>query len=419
MPHNIEDIIPPSRRQSFSERSRDVAEKTSEFIIERKKNSLKNSSKTHFAYTPAVVALFVIIVAITALFVFSAARVEIIPKTNTATITTELTATASSTGTLPFSLIKIDKRAMQKIPYTGTKTVSSIAHGTITIYNTRSVAQPLIKRTRFETLNGIIFRIGDKVLVPAKHMNNPGSITVPVYADKAGSKYNIAPSFFTVPGLANTSLADTIYAKSGITMSGGVSGIVPIISSKIETQTRTMLKKALSQSLLKDISSKIPSGYTLLIGGTYTTYTDLPNSLAISTNTKLATVQEDGKITAVIFPSLALAKNVASKIIATYDGISPVFIQKPQELVMKSIDSLPNDATQAFRFSLSGPVTIVWSVNKTRIAAAVAGRSRDDAKTIISTFPSVQKAYIVLRPFWFTTFPKDPNRITVLVIQPQ
>ncbi len=417
MPHNIEDIIPPSRRQSFSERSRDVSEKTSEFIIERKKNLSKNLSKTRFAYTPAIVALFIIIVAIATLFFFSAARVEIIPKISTAIITTKLTATASSTGTLPFSLIKIDKRATQKIPYNSTKAISSIAHGTITIYNTRSVAQRLIKRTRFETLNGIIFRIKNEVLVPAKYRNNPGSITVPVYADKASSKYNIAPSFFTVPGLANTSLANAIYAKSEITMNGGTSGIMPIISNKLEKQTRITLKKVLSQSLLKGISSKIPSGYTLLPGGTYTIYTDLPNSLATSTNTKLATVQEDGKITAVIFPSLALAKNVASKIIATYDGIAPVFIQKPQDLVIKSIDSLPNDKTQMFRFSLSGPVTIVWSVNKTRIAAAVAGKSRDDAKMIIGTFPSVQKAYIVLRPFWFTTFPKDPSRIIVSVTQ--
>ncbi len=418
MSHNIEDIIPPSKRQSFSNRSRDVAEKTSEFLSEKRKEASREKlPKRKSAYTPAIIALVVIIVSIGTLLFFSGAKVEIVPNTNTAPLSTTLTATASSTGVLPFSLITIDKRATQYIPVLNTKTVTSVAQGTLTIYNTRHISQHLIIKTRFKTLKGIVFLLKKPVTIPAGHGIIPGSITVSVYASAPGNEYNIQPSFFTVPGLANTSLANKIYAKSKHTMKGGASGVVPIISSKKETQTRTALKNALAKSLFKSIALKVPTGYTFLPTAATTTYTRLPNVLA--TSTKTVGIQESAKITAVLFPSLTLAKNVASKIFPTYTGVAPVFIRNPQKLTFAPVGTFPNANTQSFRFSLSGNVTIVWLVDKTRIAAAIAGKSHKEAQTILSAFPSVRKAYLVLRPFWLNTFPKDPSKIKIMVSQPQ
>lgn len=417
MSRNIEDIIPPSRRESFSSRSRDVAEKTSEFLSEKRREaSRKQSPKKKFAYTPAIIALAVIAVSIGALFLFSGARVEIVPKSNTAPLSAKLTASASSTSTLPFSLITIDKRAVQYISATTTKTVSSVATGELTIYNTRSTSLQLIIKTRFKTLNGLVFYLRKPVTIPAGHGVVPGTVTVAVYASEPGSTYNIKPSFFSVPGLANTSLANKIYAKSKYSMKGGASGVIPIVSNAEKSQARTVLKKALAQSLLKGISSKVPSGYTFLPSAATTTYTTLQNVLATSTTHKMG-VQEEAKITAILFPSLSLAKNIASEVITTYDGVSPVYIQDPQRLTLTPLGTFPNTNTQSFRFMLSGQVTIVWSVNKAGIASAIAGKSHQEAQTIVSALPSVKKAYLVLHPFWLNTFPKDPSKINVTISQ--
>ncbi len=419
MSRNIEDIIPPSRRESFSSRSRDVAEKTSEFLSEKRREaSRKQRPKKKFAYTPAVIALVVIIVSIGALLFFSGARVEIVPKTNTAPLSAKLTATASSTGVLPFSLITIDKRAVQYISASATKKVTSVATGWLTIYNTRPASLHLIIKTRFKTLEGLVFYLKKPVTIPAGHGVVPGTITVSVYASEPGSQYNIKPSFFTVPGLANTSLANKIYGKSKSSMTGGASGVVPIVSSEKKSQAREILKKALAQSLFKDASSKVPSGYTFLPGAATTTYSTLSDVIATSTASSKMGIQEEAKITAVIFPSLPLAKNVTSEVVTTYDGVAPVYIQDPQRLTFTPLGAFPNAKTQSFRFMLSGQVTIVWFVNRTSIAASIAGKSHQEAQTIVSALPSVKKAYLVLHPFWLNTFPKDPSKINVTISQP-
>lgn len=418
MSHNIEDIIPPSKRQSFRERPRDVAEKTSEFLSEKRKETSKNKSpKRKFAYTPAIIAIGVIIISVGALLFFSGAQVEIIPNAHSAQLSTTLTATASSTSVLPFSLITIDKRATQYVPVLNTKTVTSVAQGMLTIYNTLHISQHLIIKTRFKTLKGIVFLLKKPVTIPAGHGAVPGAINVSVYATAPGSEYNIQPSFFTVPGLANTSLANKIYAKSKSSMKGGASGVVPIISNKKEIQTRIALKKALVESLHKAIIPKVPSDYTFFSNAAATTYTELPNVLA--TSTKSVGVQESAQITMVVFPSLALAKNIASEVFPTYSGVAPVFIQNSQKLIFTPLGTFPNAKTQLFRFSLSGNVTIVWLVDKTRIATAIAGKSHKEAQNILSAFPSIGKAYLVLRPFWLSTFPKDPSKIKITVSRPQ
>lgn len=419
MPHNIEDIIPPSQRKSFSARSRNVAEKTGEFLSEKRRNvSHKQLRKKKSAYAPAIIAFGVIVISVGVLLFFSGAQVEIIPRTNTTPLSAKFTATASTTGILPFSLISIDKRAVQYVVASSTKANTSVATGEITIYNTRASSLRLVIKTRFKTLGGLVFYLRKPVIIPAKRGVVPGTITVAVYASEPGSKYNIKPSFFSVPGFARTSLANKIYAKSTRPITGGASGVIPVIPDREKSQVRETLQKALEKSLLKDVSSKVPAKYTLLSNAVSTTYTALPDVIATSTNSNKVGVQEEATITAVIFLSTSLAKNITSNLVPTYDGIAPVYIKNPQVLTLTPLSTFPNIKTKSFRFMLSGQVTIVWSVDKARIASAITGKTHEEAKTIIGALPSVKKAYLVLRPFWLNTFPKDPSKIDVTISQP-
>lgn len=419
MSHNIEDIIPPSRRQSYSERSRNVAEKTSEFLSEkRRESSNKQPPKRRFAYTPAVVAIGVIIISIGVLFYFSGAEVTIVPRTNTSPLSEQFTATASSTGALPFSFITIDKRAAQYISASTTKVADSVATGEITIYNKRSASLHLIIKTRFKTLSGLVFYLRKPVTIPAGHGIIPGSITASVYASEPGNMYNVKSTFFTVPGLAGTSIANEIYAKSKSSMAGGAGGTSLGVSNKKELQVRSVLRKALEQSLTKDIASKIPTGYTFLHGAATTTYKTLPNKIATSTKNKTLMIQEEATITAILFKSTSLAKNIASKSVSKYEGIAPVYIKNPQSLIFTTLGTFPTTKTRTFRFMLSGEVTIVWLVDKNSVASSIAGKSHKEAQAVVSALPSVKGSYLVLRPFWINTFPKDPSKINVTISKP-
>jgi len=84
-------------------------------------------------------------------------------------------------------------------------------------------------------------------------------------------------------------------------------------------------------------------------------------------------------------------------------------------LTLTPVGDLPQPGVSEFAFSLSGSATILWKVEAARIAGAVAGKSRDSAKLLLTGFPEVEAAELITRPFWDTTFPEDPAKIKVTV----
>ena len=416
MRRTLEDIIPPSRRRAMAQQDRSQQEEENESMPPRERGLRPRSRGV--TYKPALIALIVIVFAIGALYFLSGARVQIDPMTNTAPLSLTLTSYASTTSSLPFAIVTIKKIASQEVANNGTKKVTQTARGTLTIYNTLPRHQKLIKNTRLSSPTGLIFRINNSVTIPAAHGIIPGSVTVPVYAAAPGSKYNIGPAPFRVPGLTGTSLENKIYAKSTSTMVGGYAGTRPTVSAKTEADARTALQSALRGDLAQSIKQqvqKISPDYILLSGAETTAFSAAPSIAASSTNK--AFVRENGVMTAVVFPRAALAKAIESHLMGSYVG-QPVTIVNPRTITLTLLNGFPNKDTQVINFTLSGNVTIAWVVNSVRIASAIAGKTRSEANDIIRTFPSVKRAYLTLRPFWVNTFPSDPTKIPVIVNKP-
>ena len=105
---------------------------------------------------------------------------------------------------------------------------ASNANGQITIINNASYSWPLVASTRFQTNEGIVFRISESVDVPPSSAGGPGKIEAFVIADAedaygqiAGERGNIGPAKFFLPGLKDSS-RDVLYAESYADMEGGV-----------------------------------------------------------------------------------------------------------------------------------------------------------------------------------------------------
>jgi len=92
----------------------------------------------------------------------------------------------------------------------------SLATGIVILHNEKDYAQPLIATTRLLSPEGILFRLKNRVTVPAN-----GTIEAEVYADVEGKTSEIGPTKFTIPGLREDVQA-FIYATSNETMHGGV-----------------------------------------------------------------------------------------------------------------------------------------------------------------------------------------------------
>jgi hypothetical protein len=395
----ITDIVPPSRRQE-----------TGPFIKETPRHKApKLPIKT------LAVVILVIAVSLGALYYFSSAKVEVTPNTVSAAIQNSFTAD-QKTGDLPYEIITSQKIASQSVTGSGTKTVTSLASGTITIYNTQSKVQKLITNTRFATTAGLIFRIHQAVTIPAGTPANPGSTKAKIYADKPGDSYNVSPTSFTIPGFDGTPLASEVTARSSDAMSGGASGTIPVVDTSTNTQAQMALIKALTPDLTASLQGEVPTGYILIPGSATTTFQELL-PVSATTTAGMIDVKEQGTITAVVFPKVALAKTIATSVAGLdYQG-EPMDLLPGTDLQLSAI-SIPDVNASSFSFTLSGTASLVYAVDPTRVAAAVAGKSRSDAETALTNYPEIKSAIIILRPFWRQSFPQDPSSINVTVVAP-
>lgn len=125
--------------------------------------------------------------------------------------------------------------------------VEAQAIGSVTIYNNWSTDQPLMATTRLLTPEGILFRIRERVDVPAgSKIEN-----IEVYADQLGASGNIGPATFSIPGLW-PGLQDKIYAESTAPMTSGLRE-ARTITQQIINETKSVLKGELINKAKKNL----------------------------------------------------------------------------------------------------------------------------------------------------------------------
>lgn len=400
----FDDILPPSRRKDGDAPAG----------LGGKGSLYPSPYPPKFPFVTIIAILLVIGASLGALSYFSSAKIEVTPDTVSAAVQGSFTANESS-GNLPYEIITAQKIASQSVQGGGMKMVKSSASGTLTIFNTQAKAQKLIANTRFATASGLIFRIHTAVTVPAGTTAKPGSITAKVYADREGPSYNVAPTSFTIPGFAGTPQANAVYARSSSPMTGGASGSVPTVDATVESETRKALTTALTPDLLASIQAQIPPGYVLLSGATDTSFQELES--APSSTTGMVDIKEQGTITAVIFPNAMLAKAIAASIAGIDYHDEPLKLVSPETLKLAASGGLPEPTAPSFSFVLTGTASLVYTVDVSRTAAMIAGKTRDEAKVALSNYhPGIKSAIMVLRPFWRQKFPQDPASISVTVV---
>ena len=194
--------------------------------------------------------------------------------------------------------------------------------------------QRLIKNTRFENPDGLIFRIKESVEVPvaekdAKGALVPGVVTAEVFADGTGEPYNIPPTRFSVPGLKGTDQFKTVYGESTLTMSGGFEGDRYIINDEELETKKQELHLELRNSLLERLKTERPSGFIVFEHAVTFTFETEP---ATSYGNSLATIKEKAYLHVPIFKEAEFAQYLAESTIAGYES-EPVRIIEPEKLV--------------------------------------------------------------------------------------
>jgi len=439
-PKKIQDIISHntrgregSRRPTFTQRlsheqktkeGRIRPRKPTRFFVHRGAGGRKYMGFVLWSI-PVFVLVFLVISFST---LFEKASLKITPRQETISVDSVFTAfREQKADALSFEVMILDGNEKKIVRATEVKQVRQKASGQIVIYNDfNSRSQRLIKNTRFETPDGLIYRIRESVVVSGQKTAGgnvvPGSIVATVYADEPGEKYNIGLTDFVVPGFRGTPRYAKFYARSKTEMNGGFVGVIKTVSQEELEGVGNELKTIVKQKLLENARTQVPDNFILFDDAVLVNFSDIQD---INEQTEVGAdtieVVQRAKLHAFIFDKENFSNYLAGMLVTGFTQDDRVIILNLTDLNFTLInkEQISPVADEEIQFSLLGNPQFIWIFDEEDLSNKLAGQSKDELKSILAQFLSIAKAEVVLRPFWKQSFPDDPRDIKVeQVIEP-
>ena len=355
-----------------------------------------------------------------ALVLFPSTSVNVTPRTqivpfDAATSFTAYPAASAAANTISYTTVSQVFEDSAVVAAGGIEHVDEKATGTITVYNEYSdTSVRLIKNTRFQSPQGLIFRIPASVDVPGKKGSTPGTIQITVFADQTGESYNIAPvEKFTLPGLKSTAdMYAGVYAKSTCAFTGVFSGDRPAVAEATLDTARSEVRGRLNEKA-QQLAKTSPEGSLAFPGLTNVVYEDLPPTAEPGGGVR---IHERATVVMPIFPANSFGQAIAQAVSADAEGQS-ISIRFADTIMASASSTLAQGemGQRPLIFGLSGQGQLIWNADKKALAEALAGREESAFQTLIEGFPAVEEARARITPFWRHTFPHDASKIKVVI----
>lgn len=382
-----------------------------------------NSLKRRRVMTTTIVATIIVVLGFLVNIFLGGAEVTVYPKVKDLSVQASFTAyTQPQTDDLGYELLKLEAVGEKQVQAKGKETVSQKAEGKIFIYNTKSTApQRLIKNTRFESKDGLIFRIKESVEVPGvtkgpKGESVPGSVVADVFADGTGEQYNLEPGRFSVPGLKGSDQFDSVYAENTSPFTGGFEGEKYLIDDQELNTAHQALQIELRDKLLGELQSQRPAGFVIFNESITFTFDSLPST---EYGDSLATIKLKARLQVPMFKESEFSEFIAKKSVPDYKD-DPVTITNPESFAFSytSATTTITDIAEysSIEFILNGTAKIVWKFDEEKLKEELLNIKKTSATQIFSSYNSISHAQAVVRPFWRTTFPNTPNEIEITTI---
>lgn len=398
-----EDFDVLKRSEFFNSKSRDFDEEYS-----KRYKKAKNKKRKFWRFVLFFIILILVLGFLFTTYLFNTTTITVNPKYKDIDATGTMLFFKSDT-ILDLATSSLSKEVLKSEP----KEVNEKATGEITIYNNYSgESQVLIKNTRFQSPDGKIFRIGDSVEVPGKIGNTPGSIKAKVSADSYGADYNISATDFTIPGFKGTARYEGFYAKSSSSMTGGISGMVQVVSKGDIENANTELKPEL-ENKLRDLTNKIyhEDYYTLynnpsnsFSDNSYTLTASNTNTFILSGNSYILSIKKD-----------TLAKMIAKESLGVdYDPMFNIKLENIEGLQFTIPEgSSVND--EIIKISVFGKVRLVWGYDENIFKKDLISKKVSEFSNIEKKYSyAILNAYLKITPFWSNSFPNSIDKIKII-----
>jgi hypothetical protein len=352
---------------------------------------------------------------------FRTTTITVVPRVHTMVFDQTKSFTAypvatAATGTLTYTVQTFDEQASDVVASKGTQHAERKASGSVTIVNEYSKDPvKLVKTTRFQTPDGLLFRAPEDITVPGMQGTSPGTITVTIVADAAGDKYNVGPTArFSLPGLKGGAMYDKVYARSTAAFSGGFSGDEPAVEDAVKSSTLAALKARLQDKVLADIKAKADIG-AMFPSLAYVVFEDVPPA---PEGTNQVRISQKIHVQVPVLPTQAFNRLLAGTV--SSDTESATLSLVPGDGYTANIQSSSSTSygSTPVTFSLSGNAKLIWQVDADALAQALSGKDQSAFQTVVNGFPSIQEAKARVEPFWSHAFPNDASKIKIIVKDP-
>ncbi len=369
----------------------------------------------------AIAGIAIIIVGGLALLSFRPTTVTVVPKTRLVTLTGSSAFVArpesapAGASSLTYVLQSFDIEDSEVIAAQGVRHVENKASGSIVVFNEYSdKAIKLIKNTRFETPEGLIFRVPADVVVPGKSGSTPGQVKVTVVADAAGEKYNVGPiARFTLPGLKSGDMYSKVYARSAAAMLGGIVRDEPATApGALSTAISAVRSRLATKAQETALAQATTAGNIVFPELARITYLSLPNTSEAGSAVR---IHEKAHVEMPVMKADVFAAVVAQSV-AEDVLVGMVQVQPAQGFSVRV--ATPDSVTYGIdpiSFVLSGQILLTWNVDIAALTAALVGRESSAFETIVGGFPGIQEARVRILPPWKKTFPTNASKIKVEV----
>ncbi len=313
---------------------------------------------------------------------------------------------------------------------------ASNASGVLTISNTTANDWPLVASTRFQTDEGIVFRLPNAVTVPAATATGPGTLEAFVKADPydalgqiVGERGNIPPSYFFLPGLRESSRSE-LYAESFVEMTGGTSDYESYVSAEDIEGAKSRLEDTLKEKALDELESVIADRSAL--DGNGVEYELLRGDKAL----------QFGEVSVSGFDDLE-GKQLKEFSLSGEFSVSAVYYDKSEMLAIledelslkkspqKELISVNEDSTTYRIFEWDdgdGKIKLTANIKGIeqyeidpkkengarlleKIREHIAAKDVEVAKNYIQNLPQINKVEIKSWPIWSPTIPKMTDNI--------
>lgn len=369
-----------------------------------------------------IIPVFLLVVVGLFLLLNALPKATIAITTDTSDINSSLSLTLDTTATtvnvdkniVPAKLQKTDKSGQQQVPATGKKNLGDKATGSVNM--TTCVTSPgqlgTVPAGNGVTSNGHTFVTKQDATFSYAGTCNGSSFKfqangIGIIAQVGGADYNLNNATFTVAGYSGIS-------ASGST-SGGTDNIVVVVAqSDIDSATQKVTASN-SDSVKSQLAQQLKAAGYFPAQATFQAGT--PN---VTSSSQVGDQASTVTVTQTTTYSMFGAKQSDLKALVDND-VKGKIDPKKQSILSEGLDTATfkvvsqNDTTA--QINLITVATAGPDLNADALKSQVAGMKSGEIKSLIGNDPGVVSVDVKMSPFWVTSAPKKPNKITITFVK--